>query len=303
MPAVITGLLTLAAAIAVDHTRAIQGGSGDHGLTDEQLWMLVESGQSPLAGMTFEQAARFDPRRIDAMVQQEMIVAMRGLVGWSPGEAELRKRLYLAASALIREHNDGAKPLGAMVSLQEETWRDALLGAAQMWPPPMHEIVRANYDDEVGLGPAFGRAVAIAERAATVTRNTPDNVEWTTMATVFREMDQGMRDLLFRGRLPTTAQAPMLGQDVPGGQYRIQPHAEPVLISPELDEVGREALLTVGLDQADGTSWFYESDGPGYGLVLQLIESGHVELVDQGDDPEAFVEVRLTDKGVRALES
>jgi len=319
MPVAITGLLTLAMALASDSSRALQATGGDGGLSDKQLWVLVESGQSPLAGMSFGQAVIQDPRRVDAMIQQEMMTAMRGLVGWSPGEAEMRKRLYLASSELIRQHNEGRKPLVAMVSLQEETWQSALLGAAQMWPPAMHTIVRANYDDEVGLGLAFERAVAIAERAAALTRNTPDNVEWTSMADVFRAMDQGMRDLLFRGRLPTAERAPMLAEDdappMLHGQVRrerelvrIQPHDEPDLIEDEVvyeANVGVLSSLVAAIEDSGdpaATRWFYVSDGEDYSTALRLIEDGYAELVDQGTDPELFVEIRITQRGSAYLD-
>jgi len=231
-----TALVAMGLAALAEHARgqpgAIKTWPGEFGLTDAQLWDLVESGQDPLAGMRFDYAVKLDPRRIDAMMQQVVLQAFKeALPAAAAYDGGMRQQLYLVSSDLVRSNFDGRKPVAALVSMQEDTWARALLGSSRLWPGLVWRGISNNWD---AIRQSFDEAQQIAQEAKRVARSVQpaDGPEWEVLADTFEEMKQALGHLLARelgGPLPAgVLPAPRMELPEPAGA-----EPEPVLIMPE----------------------------------------------------------------------
>ena len=176
-------------------------------LTDRQLWRLVEGGADVLAGMPFDEAARMDPRRVYAGIQQVIGAAMKQALPDDPMSRRLREALWLRSMLMIRTNFNGGVPLEALVSLQEESWSEAMLAGVSMWPPFAR---RAVLDQWPMFDRAFALAAGIADRAreALVFQGDNDGAAlWRAMSDLIEEMGDGLRDAL-TGGAPAALGAP-----------------------------------------------------------------------------------------------
>jgi hypothetical protein len=185
---------------------------------DSELWDLVEAGEDPLAGLSFEEAVRLDPRRVDATIQQPVGLAMKEVLGDSPQDQELRKMIYLRAMQMARQAT-GRLDARVLTDLQDGSWMGALLTARQFWPPGVREAIRQNW---VRFEEAFDEAYSLAERAAGVARRNGDsegNLAWRDYASVMTAQKDGLYRVttpMLQGRRQGRRQLPYGRRMLPG---------------------------------------------------------------------------------------
>jgi len=181
-------------------------------LSDADLGHRIMTGGDVLGELSFEDAARVDPRRIDALISQRMGRAFAEVMGGNPGpEAE---EMYLTSVRFARNAYGGDLPTRAIVSLIEENL-DRSLFSTWPWLP---ESVKAHIRENLHVfNAALDEAVVIANQAAAATRNTPDNAEWQALA----EHLEGHKPLM-RTALSTRRLDGPMGTPPPGlpGRYR-----------------------------------------------------------------------------------
>lgn len=193
MPLLPLVLLTLSAAEAANLERA-------QIFSDEELWHRLVSGLDPIAPMSFGQAVVSDPRRIDALMGQKVLVAMQQLMpGGSP---ELARAAWMDAARAAGGIN---RPLKAIVDVHELNWEpyfQALHGQARFPPGLQRQAprIRQAFDSAVAVGrEAAATAAAMGEEE--------DAALWTRLADVYQAMGDAMVAAM-EGRPPAPRLAP-----------------------------------------------------------------------------------------------
>lgn len=222
MPAT-TALIALAGAFLSDMQRS-QGGyswPARWGMTDQQIWSMVTTGQNPLGSMSIAQAVKLDPRRIDAAIRQCYYLPMQAVMPRHPRADAMNEALYLLGMDLIRKHSDGKAPTLPLVSIHEESWYKTLAGTVATWPQMARDLILNNWDD---VSEGFSRGQAIAREAMYEAGKQGMNAEaseWRAMEGILGEMRDGFHTVLTTGRLPAlpdrVQQRAMLPGPAPGG--------------------------------------------------------------------------------------
>lgn len=184
-------------------------------LTDADLAQRMFTGGDVLGELTFEEATVYDPRRVDALISQQIGNAFAEVFGARPGAMGVD--MYLAGARLARQTHGGALPTAALVSLVQENLDRSLFGAWPRLPSEAKAHLRRNLHV---FDAGFDGAAKIARQAARVTRGTPDNVEWMRLA-----------DYL-TGHKPLLRTALAQGLPGPTGGHRRLGHGRPMLGGP-----------------------------------------------------------------------
>lgn len=203
MPIVAAGLpvvLSLAWALLVEERPVGEaepegGGGMEGGLTDRDLWRLVVTGVDPLAGMRLQEAVRQDPRRVEAMMQQRLLLGL----GLRPGDPAcmLAGQAWGLRNRALREA-DGRITATALADTNELHWQDyqRLLEVLDQMKEKADEVRGIL----VTQGPALARCLREAEQigrwAAAAAASEEDRAGWERMAALFGRMGQEMRPLL-----------------------------------------------------------------------------------------------------------
>jgi hypothetical protein len=187
--------------------------SAEMQLPDRQLARRIFSDGDVMGRMTFAQAARHDPRRVDALISQRIGRAFREVFGRGPGpEGE---QLYLMGVDLARKSNQGAMPVKAIVSLVEENLDRALFSTFPRMPPPVKRQLR---DQMPVFEEAFMDAGKIARDAMFAAEDPEDRREWKALAEYLEGHPAQMRVAL-ADALPGPAGRPAMAQ----GRQRMLP--------------------------------------------------------------------------------
>jgi len=182
-------------------------------LPDAQLGRMTFRHGDVLAGMTFEQAVKADPRRIDSLIHQEMGNAFEEIFGeggpLTPGP--MMERMHLQGLEMAREAGGGELTVAALVSLVEENMNRSLYASVPWMPEGVKAQLRRNMPT---IERAVERAAQIADRAARVSSGTSDNPEWRALAEILRDHPNHLNRALVQA-LPGPAPRP--GQRMVGG--------------------------------------------------------------------------------------
>jgi len=163
-------------------------------MPDADLARRIIRGGDVLGNLTLQQAAIYDPRRIDALISQRMGRAFAEVMGGPAGpEAE---ELYLAGVGFARQNYGGDLPVRAIVSLIEENLDRALFSTWPLLPGHAKAHVRANLD---AFDDAIDDSIAIVLEAARASRGTEDNPEWLALAEHLEGHKAQMRRALAEG--------------------------------------------------------------------------------------------------------
>lgn len=246
-----------------------------HGLTDAQLWDLIDSGGNVLAGLTFAQAVATDPRRVEAQIHQriheQFYAALEAGRGGMP--AQLARAAYLLrAEALRSVHGRIDAPL--LLDSMEQNWEyySRILAVARVMathPDPRRRRREASHifdiiqRNQAEIYRGFREGAEIAMRAAHSAPNEAAHQAWFRMAQIIRDMWLAVVSEL------TEMGTPLLLGDRPEPEewFEIQPVEE------ENEEFGslHDDGIDDGLDSF-GSEWSkYMSSGhraPGHAFSL-----------------------------------
>jgi hypothetical protein len=179
----------------------------DVALPDTVLWGLIASQGDVLSGMTFEQAVVEDPRRIDALISQQIGLAFAEVFGVPAGPEA--GELYLMGIDFARQAHGGELPVRALVSLVEENMDRALFATF----PRMPVFARAELRRRLPVfDAALDAGAAIARRAQTIARARglgEDSQAWRDLADYLEGHKDMIRHALAQG-LPGPVARPML---------------------------------------------------------------------------------------------
>jgi hypothetical protein len=179
-------------------------------LSDALLHRLIVSGGDPLAGSTLAQAAKVDPRLVDALINQTIAAGMAQVLGRGRGgELPIQRDLYLLAMETMRQAGEGEITAQILASNRQENTDFVLNASVRRWPSHMKRAVRDGWNI---IQASFADAKRMALQAARATRNTDDNVAWRDYAD---ELDHELAEL-------DRALSPQLGGPV-AGRRRLPP--------------------------------------------------------------------------------
>lgn len=201
MPAT-TAIIALVTAFISESQQSRGGSPATWGLSDQELWAKVISGQDPLAGMSIKQAVRLDPRRIDAAIRQAYYLAMHEGIPSDPQSRRFDEALYLMGLDLVRRHSGRKIRALPLVSIHEESWYKILAGTARTWPPQLKRYYQDNWD-RIAAGFRQGQDIARQAMFAAGEQNLLEDArEWKVMADVLGEMRDGLYLVITTGTLP-----------------------------------------------------------------------------------------------------
>lgn len=179
------------------------GRQGQLGLTDLQVWESIWDPQGdPMNGMRFSQACVQDPRRIDALIQQRILVRFFAILAQSRGNnpREIMRDSYLLRNSGIRANYGGITAMGLAQDLrvswegdgEDPGYRDLFTRA--LWPmadagrPEVVAIQDAIVANAQDIFRAFKEAAALAMRAAMCSEADEDMEAWEIMHGVITAM-------------------------------------------------------------------------------------------------------------------
>lgn len=186
---------------------------------DRRLWEAIEGVGDPLGEMSFDQAVRIAPLRIEALVHQRVHRAFHAIYGLGPGGmgpagmGGLQAETYRLRNGTLREVH-GRVTASAIADSLLRNWEDysgILVGQCRMAEragqrAAFTRFFAAHLPD---LRRAFTEARAIALRASEATGEEQDQEAWRNVATAMRAMGDFTVDLLSGAPLPA---------ELPGGR-------------------------------------------------------------------------------------
>ena len=203
--------LILAGAAAAAALIESGGSNMSSGLSDEQLWQLIYSGQNPLAGMRYSDAVLHDPRRIEGIMAQRVIQSMRAATGDSG--SHMMGMAYLDAA---RAGGGPGRSIARITDIQEQNWGPYLRALTQpgmSMPEPMREALKGSLP---ALAQGFGEAIQVGVRASAIAQaagRLEDAILWQRLAGAYRNMARAYLGFIATGRSviePGTPMVPLL---------------------------------------------------------------------------------------------
>ena len=187
-------LLSLVASYLVDGADkpALPDRAETLGLSDEDLWDRIVSDSDTLAGMSFEEAVRSDPRRIDARVQQAVLntfFAAINVLGRTQNYGELMQHAYLVRMAGFREN--GSITASELANALKEDWSyysEILSVAFAMKSVQATQLQQALFDHRDAIFRGFREAHEVLETAGNMSTIDSDRQAWLQMDGVIRDM-------------------------------------------------------------------------------------------------------------------
>lgn len=191
-------------AVAVPDGRAGILGMSDLQIFD-QIW--AEDG-NPMGGMRFAQGVSSDPRRINALIQQRILVVFYSILPASREQnpRELSRDSYLMRMQHIREECGGISAMGLAADAklswegdgETKGYRD--LFTAALWPmagrPEVKAIQDAIIANQQDIFRSFREAAALSMRAAMCAEQEQDQEAWGIYHSVIQAMWQTIADRL-----------------------------------------------------------------------------------------------------------
>lgn len=203
MQPTLPALLTLVTAFLVDGAPPeAPAEAGEHDLTDAALWGRILTNHDVLAGMTFDQAVNADPRRIEARIQQAVLLELYATLNAARGDTpheQMMKQSYLLRNADIRARNDGQITAPALARANEAAWHhyaEVMRVVFEMKMPEAHMMRQAMVRNRDAIFRAFREAVEVAERAAGASAQPEDSQAWLQMATILKNMWATIEDAI-----------------------------------------------------------------------------------------------------------
>ena len=164
----------------------------EQGLTDGDLWARIASDSDTLAGMTFEEAVRTDPRRIDARVQQAVLIVFYtaiNLLGRTQRYAELLEHTYLLQMTHLRSNGPITAP--GLAEAMEQNWghySEIMAVAFSMKNEQAVKLQQALVKHQGAIFRGFREATEVLERAQSMAIGDADQQAWMQMAALIRDM-------------------------------------------------------------------------------------------------------------------
>ena len=204
--------LSLSALVGVLSAFYIEGrppeapAGGDEGnLDDATIWDRIARGGNVLGECTFYQAVNNDPRRIDALIWQRLLLAwfaIEGLVGERP--MEILRHSYLVQLSSIRD-TYGVVSAEGLAEAARLTWEgyDVVLSKAA-WPmaqrgaPEATRLRAAIIENHNDIFRGFREAREIARRAAGEATREIDQDAWERIGAIIERSWSAMADHMIR---------------------------------------------------------------------------------------------------------
>jgi len=171
-----------------------EGGSL-HGMSDADLWQRISTGGNVLGEMTFDQAVRTDPRRIDALIQQRVVGEFLDALDAADTTATtIAQHAYLQGYTELRDqHGQLSAPI--LATALEGVWEDyrKVLQRA-LWPmagagrAEAQALQQAIVDNAERIHQAFTEATTIAARAAGAAASDEDKTAWRSVTETIARM-------------------------------------------------------------------------------------------------------------------
>lgn len=211
LPAFIAAVLAF---LADEAQRRHATWSDPTGLSDSDLWALVVTGRDPLAGMSLLDAARLDPRRIDASIRQAIYLGMHAGFPQDQVSEALNRGTYLLVLDGVRRASGGMAPAGAVLGAHEQSWYQVLSAVLPTWPPEVRQELLARWE---GVQAGFDRARQLARHASAASRAQGLEQEagsWERMRRELTTMEQWLGQAVVEGELPALPGASAPGIEV-----------------------------------------------------------------------------------------
>jgi hypothetical protein len=176
-------------------------GGESHGVSDENLWDRIVTDSDPFVGMSFDEAARMDPRRVDARVQQAVLntfYAAINTLGRTRNYGEMMQHAYLARMEAFRAKSGGQITAEDLASAMTEDWTyysQVLSTAFAMKSETAVRLQQALYDNRGSIHRAFREASEVLQRASEATSGS-SSAAFLEMKAVISDMWRTVDELI-----------------------------------------------------------------------------------------------------------
>jgi hypothetical protein len=213
-PASLAALLALVSAYVLEEEGKKPGWPdpvAEQGLDDRRLYELAQGDGDVLQGMDFADAVARDPRRIEALLMQRVVIELYGALDQMRGRSqELVVHDMALRNAAIREACNGSVPLGAIV----EDWRGrwewyqklfAVLLQSRRFGRLEDPFFAAVVTNRAAIARAFRESAEIARRAALAAPDETQEGGWSEIGATIDNMKLTMDNALAQIGAPALA--------------------------------------------------------------------------------------------------